>query len=567
MGSTAPGGPRVLDVTAAAEILHLTTEGVEALVGAGYLQPAEAGPSGPRFALGDLKAFLARNQSDGDGDADGVVIDDPESVDPDALLAALDGRAPEMARRTLDIFTQVFPEAALWPLPEQVAFIEQAQARFEAILTVTGAEDDFDGALEDDLLRIGGSAARSGAPLPQLLVILRISRDLVVQTAVEVAEEEGRHWGLALTLVLTRVLPAIDRLTDALAEGYWAAVVEREEEERERFENVVSRSSNGVYEVDLDGRVTYVNQAMALITGHWPEEMIGERLADLLVAVDGHRVEFLLNERASMSEAVEMEIQRRDGVHRMVEVRTIGRWSQGELVGFQGVVRDITAAHDLESAKNEFIEMVTDEIRQPLTTILGLGVTLGAYASELPPSRVTRIGHTIHLQAERLTRLTDDLHDVSQLESSALSVTPRPLSLHQPVEAALATVRDANVIMVDVPHDVRVLADSRRLEQVVANLVENAVEHGKPPVLVVAESRGDEVWLRVEDHGPGVPAVIRDSVFNTLLTHGRGRPDSLGLGLRLVRGLVEAMGGRAWYETADHGGAVFRLALPAPPAL
>src|SRR5206468_4580529 len=124
-----------------------------------------------------------------------------------------------------------------------------------------------DDALVGDLEEVGATAAWADAPLPELLVVLRISRDLVVQTAVELAEERGRHWGLALSLLLTRVLPAMDRLTDSLAQGYWNATLGREEEARARYENVVEHSSDGAYEVDLDGTIQYANQSLALILG------------------------------------------------------------------------------------------------------------------------------------------------------------------------------------------------------------------------------------------------------------------------------------------------------------
>src|SRR5881397_2772717 len=258
------GGPRVLELPEAAELLGLPAEGVEALVGAGYLKPAGSGPSGPCFTLGDLKAFLARNADEGDIDlfAEATLV-----VDPKALLDALDGRADEMARRAYDIFTGAFPDAAGWSLSEQARFIDQAKKRFEAILAVTSQGEEVDEALVGDLEAVGASAAWAGSPLPQLLVILRISRDLVVQTAVEVAEERGRHWGLALSLLLTRVLPAMDRLTDAVAQGYWNAVVHREEESRARYANVVEHSTDGVYEIDLDGRVRYANPAFGVIVG------------------------------------------------------------------------------------------------------------------------------------------------------------------------------------------------------------------------------------------------------------------------------------------------------------
>ena len=124
-----------------------------------------------------------------------------------------------------------------------------------------GAE--VDEALTDDLQEVGAAAAWSGSPLPQLLVVLRISRDLVVQTAVELAEERGRHWSLPLALLLTRVLPAMDRLTDSIAQGYWSAVIGREAEQKVRYQHVVEHSSDGVYEVDIDGCIQYANPSLA----------------------------------------------------------------------------------------------------------------------------------------------------------------------------------------------------------------------------------------------------------------------------------------------------------------
>jgi len=217
----------VIPMAEAAVVLRLPPAAVVALVDAGYLIPEATAPDGPRFRLADLKAFVARNSGTEDGFRYSRRLRlDP--VDPHDLLVALDGRAREMARRVFDIFSTVFPEARSWDLTDQAHFIEQAQARFEAILAVTGQGAEVDEALFGDLQEVGAQAARSNSPLPQLLVILRISRDLVVQTAVELAEEQGEHWGLALSLLLTRVLPAMDHLTDALAQGYWSAILSRD---------------------------------------------------------------------------------------------------------------------------------------------------------------------------------------------------------------------------------------------------------------------------------------------------------------------------------------------------
>jgi PAS domain S-box-containing protein len=561
------GNRPLLTLPEAATYLHLSVEAVQALVAAGYLAPGVDGPEGPRFALGDLKAFLARNADNGSGN---LFDPEPESVDPQDLLDALDGRSEEMARRALEIFGTVFPEALSWSLSARARFIEQARGRFEAILAVTSQGAEVDEALVEDLQEVGARAAWEGSPLPQLLVVLRISRDLVVQTAVELAEERGRSWGLALSLLLTRVLPAMDRLTDGLAQGYWAAVVRREEERKSRYEHVVEHSSDGIYEVDLDATIRYANPSLAVMLGlREVSQLEGRPLTDMLVPIDpAISLESLLTDPEDGAQRLELTVVRHDGIRRVLDVRSMARTRDGVLVGFQGVVRDVTTSHDLEVDKNEFLALVTNDLRTPLTMILGLGATLESHSDELQIERIRRMGSSIRGPAERNSRLADDLYEMSRLESHSLLLSPRPLNLRRVVHAALDSVEGVESVEIRVPEALEVLADARRLEQVLANLVENAVQHGAPPVIVeVASVEGGVVTVTVTDSGSGVPQTLVPTLFSRLRTLSRPNRDrsrGTGLGLSLVKGLVEAMGGRVWYDRAPTGGASFTFTLPAP---
>jgi len=561
----------VIPLAEAAAVLRLTPAAVVALADSGYLPREHPGRGEPEFRLADLKAFVARNPT-GDDPPFGFehTLEDLEQVDPHDLLDALDGRAGEMARRVFEIFSTVFPEARGWDLTDQARFVEQARARFEAILAVTGQGAEVDEALVDDLQEVGAQAAWSTSPLPQLLVILRISRDLVVQSAVELAEERGRHWGLALSLLLTRILPAMDRLTDALGQGYWSAMLSREENMRVRYQDVVEHSSDGVYETDLDGRIHYANPSLAVIVGRPSEELDQALLTDVFLPLDAGAsvVRRLLDPEGGQ---VVLTVARADGVRRVLDIQSMPRSVDGDLVGFQGVVRDETAARDLEADKNEFLAMVTHDLRNPLTTILGLGATLESHADRMAADQIGRMGESIRRQAERIARLADDLYDVSRLEAQALLLSPRPVNLRSVVESALASVADPSAVAVEVSDDLSVLADPRRLEQVVANLVENALEHGAPPVVVTARRGGDPagteevVTLTVSDGGPGVPESLVPTLFSglrTLARPNRDRSRGTGLGLSLVRGLAEAMGGRIWYQPGAGGGATFGLAIP-----
>src|SRR5438128_780895 len=371
-------GKSRLDLREAAELLHLPIGSVEALVGAGYLAPADAGNAGLRFALGDLKAFLARNADDGTGD---LFAEAAQAADPQTLLAALDGRSEEMARRAFDIFATVFPEASQWGLAERARFIDQARNRFEAILAVTGQGEEVDEALVGDLEEVGATAASSGSSLPQLLVIMRISRDLVVQTAVEVAEERGRHWGLALSLLLNRVLPAMDRFTDSVVQGYWKAVLTHQGESKARYQAVVEDSSDGIFEIDLDGRIQFANRSFAVITGRTPDELDQAPLFQMLVPVEQTEVlQRLMTSSPQGSQRLELVVERADGVRRVVEVSTQPRHEHDEVVGLQGVVRGVTAVHDREVGKNEFRALITHVLPTPLRSIAGLGARVSVHA-------------------------------------------------------------------------------------------------------------------------------------------------------------------------------------------
>jgi PAS domain S-box-containing protein len=553
--------PKSLDLEAAAKYLALDPAAVLGLVAAGYLAPS--GP-GTHFALADLKAFVARNADNGSGNG---LLDDEGAGDPEALLEALDGRSEEMARRAFEIFSAVFPETSSWSLGEQARFIEQARNRFEAILAVTGQGSTVDEALVGDLQEVGAAAAWDGSPLPHLLGILRISRDLVVQTAVELAEQRGRHWGLALSLLLTRVLPAMDRLTDALAQGYWAAVVGREEELRARYEHVVESSSNGVFEVDLEGRVQYANPSLGVILGRPVEELIGGSIGDVFIAADPEApLEPLMGEDSTARGQYRLEVCRPDRHVRVLDVRTTPRYRLDELVGYQGVVQDVTAALHLEADRTQFLALVTRELRVPLAALLARGANLEANAAELPPDQVERIGSAIRNQAERISRLADDLHDVTRLEASQLVLSPRPVDLAGVVHSALASVPGSRQVEVRIPFGVDVLADARRLEQVIGNLVENALAHGAPPVVVGLDRAADgTVELSVTDTGPGVEPAQVDSLFaGPRLSTRAGSEETrgTGIGLALVRGLVEGMGGTVGYDGA--AGARFVVVLPQP---
>ena len=167
--------------------------------------------------------------------------------------------------------------------------------------------------------------------------------------------------------------------------------------------------------------------------------------------------------------------------------------------------------------------------------------------------------------------MTDDLFELSRLELGSLVLSPRRVALRPVVEHTLAGLGDdvdRTAVVVDVADELAVVGEPRRLEQVIVNLVENGLRYGAPPVEVSASLAPDRrtVVVAVRDHGPGVDRSLQPTLFSELrhfTRRPRRRPADGGLGLALVRGLVEAMGGRVAYETPTDGGAAFVVTLPA----
>lgn len=218
---------RELPLDAAAAALALPISALGALIAAGYLRALPNADGSRTIELTELKAFIARNIDDG-RDVIDLRVDEQGTVavfDEDDLLRALAERSEDMAARAFDVFAAAFPEVDAWPIERKRRFIENSRARFEAILAVTEKTAMLDDDLVTDFAEVGASAARSNTPLPDVLLTLRLSRDLVVQTALEVAQGRGSGWTMPLAMALMRILPALDKLSDAITRGYWDTIV------------------------------------------------------------------------------------------------------------------------------------------------------------------------------------------------------------------------------------------------------------------------------------------------------------------------------------------------------
>jgi two-component system sensor histidine kinase KdpD len=231
---------------------------------------------------------------------------------------------------------------------------------------------------------------------------------------------------------------------------------------------------------------------------------------------------------------------------------------------------------ETEQLRSTLLSSVSHDLRTPLAVMKGVASTLVADDVELSPGVRKDLNMTLLEETERLDRQVRNLLDMTRLESGAVRPKKEWYSLQEIVGAPWSRMEsrlDARPVTVNVDAELHVPADIVLIEQVLVNLLENAVKYTLPgtPIEVSAQRAGAEVVVTVSDRGPGIPEDERERIFEKF---NRGPSErtkgGVGLGLTICRAIVIAHGGRIWVENRSGGGASFRFALlleGEPPSL
>ncbi|HWS55501.1 MAG TPA: ATP-binding protein, partial [Pyrinomonadaceae bacterium] len=280
-------------------------------------------------------------------------------------------------------------------------------------------------------------------------------------------------------------------------------------------------------------------------------------------------------ERAEVKVDVQGEAGRRSFDLRVEPLRRRSVESGGrEVRGAVGVFFDITRLERLERVRQEFLSNVSHELRTPLTAILTFVETLEEGATD-DPADTRRFLSIIRRNAERMRTLINDILELSAIEAGTVAVEPGPLRLGALVGECFTTLggrageRGVELVS-EVRPDVSVYADARRLEQMLTNLVDNAVKFTPAGgrVVVGHERAGGRDVIRVTDTGEGIPAEHLPRIFERFYRVDGARSRALGgtgLGLAIVKHLARAHGGEARVRSDPGRGSTFTIELPAKP--
>ncbi|WP_240787005.1 PAS domain-containing hybrid sensor histidine kinase/response regulator [Ramlibacter rhizophilus] len=355
-------------------------------------------------------------------------------------------------------------------------------------------------------------------------------------------------------------------------------------ESEAQFRTIADAMPQMVWSTLPDGQADYHNQQAYEFTGMPAATLDGERWAEILHPDERRATWDRWRHSLETGEPYETEcrLQHRSGEYRWVLVRALPvRNEAGDVVRWMGTCTDIHEHKRMRDEllasnrrKDDFLAMLAHELRNPLAPISTAAHLLQTSASD--PAKVQHSAQVIERQVRHMTELVDDLLDVSRVTRGLVELDRAPVEMKGVVADAIEQVRPlvesrGHVLSTRMPPGgVHVMGDRPRLVQVVSNLLNNAAKYTPPNgALSVSLSVDEAVEIRVADNGTGIEPELLPHVFE-LFTQGARTPDraqgGLGLGLALVKSLVELHAGQVSVESAGQGqGAAFTVRLPLLP--
>ena len=351
------------------------------------------------------------------------------------------------------------------------------------------------------------------------------------------------------------------------------------------IEDLVENAGDAIISTDMEDRILTWNRAAEVIFGYSKEEAIGQSMAILLPPGHLRELEEIRNkvQLTGLIRNLEVRKKRKDGtiIDVALAVSPI-KDKNGNVIGFLHLAKDITEKQryeqrlkELDKMKSDFVSNVSHELRTPLTAVKGSVDNMLDGLTGLLNEKQSRYLTRIKSNADRLTRLINDILDLSRIEAGKIDLQPAVLSLvalAKEVAEGLRPVAVDKLISLEVASPdagVTAWADRDKVIQVLMNLIGNAVKFtptiGK--VSVTVERNGDE-WVQtsVADTGPGIPLEEANKIFDKfyqIAQAGKQKARGTGLGLAISRALVEMHGGRIWVESEVGSGSTFFFTLPA----
>jgi PAS domain S-box-containing protein len=354
-------------------------------------------------------------------------------------------------------------------------------------------------------------------------------------------------------------------------------------EERAKTEAVFTSIGDGAIATDEFGKITRINPAALKILGYKEHEVLGEWFPNIAVILDDSNAPVSLIDRpitraflTGQTISEKIYYRTKSGAKLPVAVTVSPIIHNDRPIGAIEVFRDISLEYEIDRMKSEFISLASHQLRTPLSAIKTYThMILDGYMGDVTPEQRRSLS-TIVGAANRMNELISTLLNITRIESGSISVQPKVLSLKRLVEEVIkelehtAHARNISVQLAKTSNAFSVKTDSLIAKEIVSNLTSNAIKYtpdGGSVTLKLTQRKLGTV-LSVHDTGLGIPKESQDQIFTKFFRAPnvvKLETSGTGLGLYLVKGLAERLGGDVWFTSEEHKGSTFYFLLPNEP--
>ena len=337
------------------------------------------------------------------------------------------------------------------------------------------------------------------------------------------------------------------------------------EAERSKFASVLEQMNDGVIIVDENGQIQLINPAAEIMFDATSRDVLNQSMA---VSLRHHKIIALFRSSRASSQPQSTTL----------ELSSLGLYLQGTAIPLSEtlpgntllIFQDLTNIRRLETIRRDFISNISHELRTPLASLKALTETLLEGAFDDPPA-ARRFLKRIETEVDSLALMVQELLELSRIESGKVPLNLLPSSPYDLLSAAadrlwLQAERSRLTIAIECPQDLpAVLADPRRIEQVIVNLLHNAIKYSpsESEIILAARQRDSMIESSVTDSGIGIADNDLPRIFERFYKADRARSKAgTGLGLAISRHLVEAHQGKIWAESVEGRGSTFYFTLP-----
>jgi PAS domain S-box-containing protein len=338
---------------------------------------------------------------------------------------------------------------------------------------------------------------------------------------------------------------------------------------------------DGAITTDEFGRITRVNKPALKMLGFYKNEMIGQPFLKVVLAetFEGSKINVIDRPitqafLTGMPVLNKMNYRTKKGVLLPVDVTVSPLMFDNKPVGAIEIFRDISLELEVDRMKSEFISLASHQLRTPLSAIKTYTHMLSdGYMGELNEAQKASLD-TIINASNRMNELISTLLNITRIESGTIAVNPKFVNLDNLLKEVLpelnlmADTKAINFrVRVGSKDSLRIKTDSLIVKEVITNLVSNAIKYtpDNGQVSLAIKPRARDILIEVTDSGWGIPDSAREKVFTKFFRGSniiKKETSGTGLGLYLVKGLLDALGGKIWFKSAEDKGTIFFISLP-----